>query len=126
MRFDSFETEECCDFVEVYDGTSATGTLKGQFSGSAPPPIQTATSGSMFIRFTSDDSFAKDGVSMTWLDAMPDTLAPTKMDGIHATAAVVAAPTSGHIVAYKWAYMHACGPHRIVQGCRYEFMSIPP
>jgi hypothetical protein len=80
----------------------------------------------MLIRFTSDGSGAQGGVSMTWLDAMPDTLAPTTMDGIHATVAVVAAPTSGHIVAYKWAYMHACGPHRIVQGCRYEFMSIPP
>ena len=126
MRFDSFDTEAGYDFVEVYDGTSATGTLLGKFGGSATPTVQTATSGSMLIRFTSDGSGAQGGVSMTWLDAMPDTLAPTTMDGIHATAAVVAAPTSGHIVAYKWAYMHACGPHRIVQGCRYEFISIPP
>jgi hypothetical protein len=85
LRFDSFDTEADYDFVEVYDGTSATGTLKGQFSGSAPPPIQTATSGSMFIRFTSDVSAARRGVSMTWLDAMPDTPAPS-LDGIHATA----------------------------------------
>jgi hypothetical protein len=78
LRFDSFDTEAGYDFVEVYDGTSATGTLKGKFSGSKPLPIQTATSGSMFIRFTSDDSTARGGVSMTWLT-------PTT-DGIHATA----------------------------------------
>jgi hypothetical protein len=87
LRFDSFDTEAGYDFVEVYDGTSATGvlqgwfdtfatgTLLGKFSGSATPTIQTATSGSMFIRFTSDGSTAQGGVSMTWFGAMPHTLA---------------------------------------------------
>ena len=91
MRFDSFRTEAGYDFVWVYDGTSATGTLKGKFSGPKPPPIQTATSGSMFIRFTSDGGAAQGRVSMTWLDAMPDTLAPTAaptLDGIHPAAAL--------------------------------------
>ena len=90
MRFDSFETEGCCDFVEVYDGTSANGALKGSFSGAAIPPIQAATSGRMFIRFTSDSSGEAAGVSMTWLDAMPNTLAPTSaptLDGVPPTAA---------------------------------------
>ena len=90
MRFDSFATEAGYDYVFVYDGTSANGTLKGSFSGPAIPPIQTATSGSMFIRFTSDSSGEAAGVSMTWLDAMPNTLAPTSaptLDGIPPTAA---------------------------------------
>ncbi len=60
--------------MEVYDGASATGRLKGKFSGSATPPMQIATSGSMLIRFTSDGSAAQGGFSMTWVD------------GIHATA----------------------------------------
>jgi hypothetical protein len=77
LRFDSFATEATYDYVYVYDGTSATGTLLGKFSGAAIPAIQTATSGSMLIRFTSDGSAAAAGVSMTWLDAMPATLSPT-------------------------------------------------
>ncbi len=90
MRFDSFATEADYDYVYVYDGTSANGTLKGTFSGPATPPTQTATSGSMFIRFTSDSSVVAPGVSMTWLDAMPTSLAPTSaptLDGIPPTAA---------------------------------------
>jgi hypothetical protein len=85
LRFDSFATEARYDYVYVYDGTSATGTLLGKFSGAAIPAIQTATSGSMLIRFTSDGSAAAAGVSMTWLDAMPATLSPTSsptFDGI--------------------------------------------
>ncbi len=85
LRFDSFETEGCCDFVEVYDGTSANSTLKGTFSGLCIPAVQAATSGSMFIRFSSDSIGEAAGVSMTWLDAMPNTLAPTSaptLDGV--------------------------------------------
>ncbi len=52
LRFYSFATESGYDTVEVYDGTSSSGTLKGSFSGTAIPPVQSATSGSMFIRFT--------------------------------------------------------------------------
>jgi hypothetical protein len=98
LRFDSFATEAGYVNVDVYDGTSANGTLKGTFSGPATPPTQTATSGSMFIRFTSDSIVVAAGVSMTWLDAMPTSLAPTSaptlapssaptLDGIPPTAA---------------------------------------
>jgi CUB/sushi domain-containing protein len=85
LRFDSFATELYYDFVEVYDGRSSSGTFKGKFSGTVIPAIQTATSGSMFIRFTSDSGNVAAGVSMTWLDAMPATLSPTSspmFDGI--------------------------------------------
>ena len=77
LRFNSFATESSFDFVEVYDGTSSSGTLKGKFSGTVIPAIQTATSGSMFIRFTSDSGTVAAGVSMTWLDTMPATVSPT-------------------------------------------------
>jgi hypothetical protein len=80
LRFDSFATEARYDKVEVYDGTSAKGALKGRFSGAAVPAIQVATSGSMYVRFTSDhanavagddEEDAAAGVSMTWLGTMP-------------------------------------------------------
>ena len=78
LRFDAFKTEAKFDYVYVFDGTSSTtGTVLGNFSGATIPAIQTATSGSMFIRFTSDSVRAAAGVSMTWLDTMPATLTPT-------------------------------------------------
>ena len=93
LRFDSFTTAGGHDYVYVYDGTSASDKLLGWFSGAAPrissssgtlrgtvPTIQTATSGSMLIRFTSDDepSASRPGraASMTWSSSMA-TLAPT-------------------------------------------------
>jgi hypothetical protein len=66
LRFSSFSTESCCDFVEVYDGSSTSGTLVETISGTTIPGTQIATSGSMFVRFTSDSSASGSGVSMTW------------------------------------------------------------
>lgn len=64
--------DKCDDYVQVYDGTSATGTLKGTFCGTLAPPVQTATSGSMFIRFAASgrlDSPANPlGIAMSWWD----------------------------------------------------------
>jgi CUB/sushi domain-containing protein len=71
LRLDSFATEAYHDKLEVYDGTSARGTLKGAFSGATVPAIQVASSGSMYVRFTSDSFKAATGVSMSWLNAMP-------------------------------------------------------
>jgi hypothetical protein len=75
--FDSFSTEERYDFVKVYDGMSVTGTLLGQFSGTPTPGVLAAKSGSVFIRFTSDNGGSRDGVRMRWSDTVPPTLAPT-------------------------------------------------
>jgi hypothetical protein len=77
VRFDWFSTEGCCDFVEVYDGTSVKGRLLGKFSGTTTPDVLTAKSGSIFVRFTSDHSASAAGVGMRWLDTPPATLAPT-------------------------------------------------
>ena len=70
LRFDSFATEAIYDKVEVYNGTAANGTLKGRFSGATVPASQVATSGSMYVRFTSNSGTAATsdipaGVSMT-------------------------------------------------------------
>lgn len=94
LRFDSFATESGYDYVEVYDGTSSSGSLKGKFSGTATPAIQTATSGSMFIRFTSDSVYvAAAGVSMTWLDTMPATASPTRSPTPSPTRSPTLSPT---------------------------------
>ena len=112
LRFDSFATEGCCDFVFVYDGTSSSGSLKGKLSGMTTPAIQTATSGSMFIRFTSDSNKEAAGVSMTWLDAMPNTLAPTSaptLDGLPPTAAANVS-FSAKLWSHDYTYRCTCTP----------------
>jgi hypothetical protein len=55
LTFNDLETEEGKDFVTVYDGTSASDSMLGTFSGHELPPILTANSGKMFITFTSDN-----------------------------------------------------------------------
>ncbi len=66
LRFSSFSTESGYDFVEVYDGSSTWGTRLARLSGTSIPGTQTATSGSMFVRFTSDSGSSGSGVSMSW------------------------------------------------------------
>ncbi len=73
LTFTSFNTESpstdglsIFDAVEVYDGTSASATLIGRFSGNTLPPSITSTGGSMFIRFFSDVSVSDSGWSANY------------------------------------------------------------
>jgi hypothetical protein len=101
LRFDSFATEAGVDIVRVYDGPSpATGRLLGSFSGTAIPPVQASTYGSMFIRFTSDRSSSLAGVSMKWSANMA-TLVPTM-------SAITPAPTTGACPADAFALRVYC------------------
>jgi hypothetical protein len=101
LRFDTFKTEANYDYVYVFDGSTTMGTLLGKLSGTAVPPIQTATSGSMFIRFTSDLALAvAAGVSMTWLDTMPATLSPTRSPTASPTFAPTSVPTFDGIAPF--------------------------
>ncbi len=56
ITFTEFATEADYDFVAIYDGPSASGTLLGNFSGSTLPPSFTssAAGGELTIKFTSD------------------------------------------------------------------------
>lgn len=61
LTFEYFETQAGGDFVKVYDGTDASGTLLGSFSGTTIPSTVTASSGSMYITFTSNGSITDNG-----------------------------------------------------------------
>lgn len=63
LEFDDFKTESGFDFVSIYDGNSANGTLLGTFSGHNLPPVLTSNSGNMFIKFTSDGGVIDEGWS---------------------------------------------------------------
>ena len=70
LNFTAFELEPAStdgnsifDAVEVYDGTSASATLLGRFTGSTIPPSITSSGGSMYLRFLSDYADAYQGWS---------------------------------------------------------------
>jgi CUB domain/Divergent InlB B-repeat domain/Secretion system C-terminal sorting domain len=67
LNFTTFSTESSYDFVKVYDGTSANGRLLGSFSGANLPPRLIATSGAIFIQFTTDGSGTYNGWSANWI-----------------------------------------------------------
>lgn len=74
LKFTSFDVEPAStdgksiyDAVEVYDGTSANGTLLGRFTGNSIPPAITANSGSMFVRFFSDIAENRTGWSANYI-----------------------------------------------------------
>lgn len=70
LNFTAFQLEPAStdgnsvyDSVEVYDGTSASATLLGRFTGSTIPPSITSSGGSMYLRFLSDYADAYQGWS---------------------------------------------------------------
>jgi hypothetical protein len=61
LTFTHFHLENCCDYVNVYDGIGTAGTLLFSGNGTAIPPIQTSTSGPLTLEFTSDGSIVLPG-----------------------------------------------------------------
>ena len=82
LEFDEFETEAGYDFVKVYDGADAFGSLLGTFDGYSLPPISIATSGSMFIEFLSDGGVVDQGWSAHYY-ICGDPSAPFPNDSIN-------------------------------------------
>ncbi len=66
LHFTQFATELDYDSVAVYDGMSAAGRFLGKFSGTSLPADIVATSGAMFIRFTTDVSLNAAGWAANW------------------------------------------------------------
>jgi hypothetical protein len=61
LLFTHFHLENCCDYVNVYDGIGTAGTLLFSGYGTTIPPIQTSTSGPLTLEFTSDGSVVLPG-----------------------------------------------------------------
>ncbi|XP_068677075.1 uncharacterized protein [Montipora foliosa] len=61
LTFSRFTTELCCDYVSVYDGSSASFPLLGKFRGNSVPQPITSSSTQLYVRFTTDYSVKKSG-----------------------------------------------------------------
>jgi len=71
LNFINFHLESCCDFFKVYDGPDISGTLLLSANGSTIPDPVTATTGVMFITFTSDGSVTYPGWQAVWTSVLP-------------------------------------------------------
>ncbi|WAR13350.1 FBP1-like protein [Mya arenaria] len=61
LTFDVFETESCCDYVDVYNGPSTTYTSLGRFSGRLSKFTVCGAGRYLTVRFTSDGSVTTNG-----------------------------------------------------------------
>jgi hypothetical protein len=66
LSFSAFSTESGWDGLLVYDGTDASGTLLGSFSGFSPPSDVVATSGSIYLSFSSNFFNNYPGFTASW------------------------------------------------------------
>ena len=64
--YGAFSLQENVDFLKVYDGTVAAGTLLGEFTGQQSPGQLVATTGTITLVLTSDGSVSNAGFSMYW------------------------------------------------------------
>ena len=82
LTFTAFNTESGYDFVRVYNGSTTSSPLLGSYSGTSLPPVLTANSGSMLIRFTTDVGVTAAGWSANYTtNTTPGTIAVTSPNG---------------------------------------------
>eukprot|EP00698_Gefionella_okellyi_P023278 TRINITY_DN7900_c0_g1_i1.p1 TRINITY_DN7900_c0_g1~~TRINITY_DN7900_c0_g1_i1.p1 ORF type:complete len:600 (-),score=58.76 TRINITY_DN7900_c0_g1_i1:143-1942(-) len=66
VTFNFLLTQQCCDYVEVFNGVDEDGTWVGSFSGTtAPEPLVIAAS-SIYVVFVTDGSITQNGFSATY------------------------------------------------------------
>jgi PKD repeat protein/subtilisin-like proprotein convertase family protein len=107
LSFNQFLLENYWDFLHIYDGVDATGTLLLTATGGVLPNTVTATSGSMFLRFTSDGSVVYSGFEAQWTtvqylevgeaDFTASTISPAFGEEVFFTDA-----STGGISSYSW------------------------
>lgn len=74
LNFNSFYSPTSSDYLRVYDGTDATGTLLGTYSYITTPPTSvTANSGSMYITWYSNCCSNYSGFGASWTSVVPST-----------------------------------------------------
>jgi murein DD-endopeptidase MepM/ murein hydrolase activator NlpD len=66
FQFSSFQLHSSGDTLWVYDGNVSPSTLLGKFTGNQIPPLITANTGTMILRFKSDFQNQMQGWSGTW------------------------------------------------------------
>ncbi|XP_078661576.1 polycystin-1-like protein 2 [Branchiostoma floridae x Branchiostoma belcheri] len=66
LTFDSFDVEQDYDFLRIYDGDSASAAVLQELTGPQSVSPIVSTSNVMFLRFTSDNSEARQGFNFSY------------------------------------------------------------
>jgi len=66
LHFTSFHVEDGYDFVDVYDGSDASASLIGTYTGSLGTFTLASTSTTMFVHFRTDVNSAQPGFQADW------------------------------------------------------------
>jgi Zn-dependent metalloprotease len=84
LTFLSFDVEDAStdgnsiyDAVEIYDGATTSATLLGRFTGNTIPAEITSSTGSLLVRFFTDNSVEKTGWSAFYTSTSPSICNPT-------------------------------------------------
>ncbi|MFO7670574.1 MAG: S8 family serine peptidase [Bacteroidales bacterium] len=74
LSFNFFETEENRDVIRIYDGQDGNAPLLAEFSGNLPDTdtLVTATGGTMWVHFTSDEQNQGGGFSAAYCTIPPE------------------------------------------------------
>lgn len=84
LTFSAFNTELNYDSLWLYDGTSASAPLIGQYTGTSGPGTVNSTGNAITVRFKSDGSTVNSGFSAIW-NCTVDNVAPTTQVNVPAT-----------------------------------------
>jgi N-acetyl-anhydromuramyl-L-alanine amidase AmpD len=66
LTFSAFNLETNYDYLYLYNGPTTASPLIGTFTGTTSPGTRTATSGTMTVRFVSDNATVRSGYAATW------------------------------------------------------------
>ncbi|MFY8000554.1 MAG: CUB domain-containing protein, partial [Candidatus Kapaibacteriota bacterium] len=73
ISFSQFNTEQCCDYVEIYSGTSVSGTPIQRFAGTTIPNAVTVNASSVVVRFVTDGSVVGNGWVLNYTSSSGNT-----------------------------------------------------
>lgn len=86
LSFNRFATQATADIVSVYDGTSNSAPLIGNYSGSSiPPTIVSSNGGSLFVEFTSNGFLNDLGWEATYTSSTNQCLSNVSVTAISDT-----------------------------------------
>ncbi|MBF9143216.1 CUB domain-containing protein [Hymenobacter properus] len=93
LTFASFATENCCDYLRIYDGPTASAPLIGEYKGATSPGTVYASNstGQLTLVFHSDGSVVQSGfeAAISCLTNVPSITSFTPANGAVGTSVVI-------------------------------------
>lgn len=85
LNFTSFNTELNWDYLFIYDGSTTSAPLIGQYTGTTSPGTITSNGGSLLLEFRSDCNTSSTGWAASWTS---NAVTPTPADNIPPTTTI--------------------------------------